>query len=59
MFDCGNLSNQVLATIGQAFVSAGEPKPECPEEHRDLETYEHAYSGAESIADSDTYEEIG
>ena len=35
MFDCGSHSNQVLATIGQAFVQAGEEAEN--EEYLDLD----------------------
>eukprot|EP00050_Salpingoeca_kvevrii_P003320 m.221646 g.221646 ORF g.221646 m.221646 type:complete len:647 (-) comp10810_c0_seq3:1774-3714(-) len=52
VFDCGPLSNQVLATIGQAFVSAGEEQ-EPNQEYQEIEQeYQAQYSEAERVYDS-------
>lgn len=56
MFDCGNLSNQVLATIGQAFVSAqqSEADDEVPEELQDLPDESYAPCSSYAYAHTDT-----
>ena len=56
MFDCGTFSNQVLATIGQAFVFAGQ-EVEVPDEYRDLPVEDEEEYDEEYYDDDEMMEE--
>eukprot|EP00045_Choanoeca_perplexa_P013704 m.156146 g.156146 ORF g.156146 m.156146 type:complete len:778 (-) comp16431_c0_seq2:103-2436(-) len=59
IFDCGAYSNQVLATLGQAFVTAGEMQAIEDEEYEDLDEeynmYQDQYDGMTQQEYEDLY----